>query len=331
VIVALALSFALATSIERVVLRVDAANANCSDTGGEPYCSLVDAMAEANRKAKPVRIEITRGHQVLARPTARNGDEGNSGLPTVSGDIEIEGNSTVIERLKHAPPFRLFHVAAGGTLTLRNVVLRSGESSAYSDGGAIWNAGTLRVFTCTFDANTAGDDGGAIRNDGVMEVVSSSFLHNRTTGDGGVGGAIYNVDIAGPATATITDCTFEGNDARDKAGAIWNAGTIEIAGSSFIDNSARRHGGALQNNGRMIVRRSRIAGNRTRGSGGGIFSLSRTTLEDVSIRGNAANVGRACDGIMSIDEKTEIDDRDGCAVTIEESPKARTAAGAATQ
>jgi hypothetical protein len=258
---------------------------------------------------------------------ARNGDEGDSGLPAVQGDLEIDANSRVIERLADAPPFRFIYVAAGGTLTIRNATLRNGRSDAYTDGAAIWNVGTLGVFNCTFDANAAGDDGGAIRNDGVMEVVGSRFISNRTIGDGGVGGAIYNVDIAGPALATITDCTFENNEARDKAGAIWNGGTIEIVGSTFIGNSADRHGGALQNNGAMIVRRSRISRNHAKVSGGGIFSLSRTVLEDVTIGENDAASAGDCDGIVSSVGSTQIGDTSHCAVTRKERPQASNSGG----
>ena len=56
----------------------------------------------------------------LDRAAAVNGLEGGSGLPSVTTDITIEGNGAIVERSPAAgtPPFRVFHVAPEGRLTL---------------------------------------------------------------------------------------------------------------------------------------------------------------------------------------------------------------------
>ncbi len=75
-----------------------------------------------------------------------NVTDGANGIPSITSDITIVGNGAIIERGSGAPAFRLFHVAANGSLTLEDLTVSGGNASGAApgdDGGAIYNRGTL--------------------------------------------------------------------------------------------------------------------------------------------------------------------------------------------
>ena len=119
-----------------------------------------------------------------------------------------------------------------------------GETGGNGEGGAIYNSGTLTVFACTFDGNTAAGGLGG----------------NSSAGPGGAaglsaGGAIFNT-----GTATVSNSTFSGNGAigarggnastgeaggkggDTQGGAIHNAGTLGLFSSTFFHNSSNAGG-----------------------------------------------------------------------------------------
>jgi hypothetical protein len=80
--------------------------------------------------------------------TVDNTTDGANGLPSITGDITIVGNGATIQRDPAAPAFRLFHIAATGSLTLDNLTVSGGLASGTApgdDGGAVYNRGTLAL------------------------------------------------------------------------------------------------------------------------------------------------------------------------------------------
>jgi hypothetical protein len=149
------------------------------------------------------------------------------------------GFGDIIDASRHG---RLFNVAAGASLTLKNVTLQNGW--APSDGGAIYNQGTLVLSQVLVQNNTSEfyGAGGGIWSNGSLSVQNSTFESNvAANGSGGpaYGGAIY---IAGGAVS-ITGSAFGdpngggGNVARGQTaygGAVYvAAGTVTLSGDSF--------------------------------------------------------------------------------------------------
>jgi hypothetical protein len=55
------------------------------------------------------------------------------GLPGITGKVRIYGDATTVER-DSAESFRIFHVRQGGSLSLKSLTVRGGETS--TEGGA---------------------------------------------------------------------------------------------------------------------------------------------------------------------------------------------------
>jgi hypothetical protein len=193
---------------------------------------------------------------VLTAPTTSPYALANSLLPAISGGVKkkiaadsltiLTGNGSsspgfgdIIDASQHG---RLFNVAAGATLTLKNLTLQNGR--VFGDGGAISNQGTLALSQVLVQNNTSefyGAGGGIWSNDSLT-VQNSTFDGNlAVNGSGGPadGGAIY---IAG-GTVSITGSAFGdpngggGNIARGQTafgGAVYvAAGTVTLSGDSF--------------------------------------------------------------------------------------------------
>jgi hypothetical protein len=177
-----------------------------------------------------------------ALPVIKKGDN----LTIVTGNGSTSpGFGDTIDASGH---FRLFDVASGASLTLKNVTLQNGYvfgSGAGADGGAIYNQGTLVLSQVLVQNNTAaglpgltidsktapapaGYDaaGGGIWSNGSLTLENatliqsnlvvggdsgySSRLHEYGSGGNAFGGGI---DIAG-GTANITGTTFSFNTAQ---------------------------------------------------------------------------------------------------------------------
>src|SRR5262249_31768540 len=151
------------------------------------------------------------------------------------------------------PAFRLFDVAAGGSLTLENLTLRNGLETGGTmvggEGGAIYNQGTVNLIGVTVASNAApGFEGGAIFNTGVLSISGGSLTGNSSEGYG-EGGAIFN-DAGG--SVTIDAATLTGNSAGSagSGGAIFNIGSLVVRDfSTFSGNSAGEEGGAIEDYG----------------------------------------------------------------------------------
>jgi len=208
---------------------------------------------------------------------------------------------------------------AGCTLTLNQDTLSGNTATAIADtvdvfGGGLLNEGSATVNSCTFSDNKVmggggssffgGSVGGGIDNFGgaTLAVTGSTFTGNQALGAGsgnfGIGGAIENNAgllaesnglVTGPSTpslATITNCTFTGNEASGSTGVLGNGGaldnegtgaTMTVTGSTFLDNESASGGnsgsvgGAIMNfaNSTLTVTNSSFSNNQVLGSGSG--------------------------------------------------------------
>ena len=104
-----------------------------------------------------------------------------------------------------------------------------------------------------------------------------------------VGGGIWN-----RATATLTNCTFSGNEATGDAGGIYNTGTMTISNSVISVNSAVFNGGGIRNGGTLTIIESTVGFNSSdqpgstlaNSNGGGIHNGGFLTIVRSSVSGN---------------------------------------------
>src|SRR5882724_763497 len=181
VVTALVFALALARPIQAVVLTCPSGDVAC----------LIQAINTANENGQENTIELEAG--IYSLTAINNMTDGPNGLPSITSTLTITGAelegvvraaenelpplpigiTTVIERnaLGSPPPFRLFHVAAGGVLTLEVLTLRGGDGSL---GGGLLNLGTLTIRDSTLVGNRA-QVAGALFNNGTFTMTNSTL------------------------------------------------------------------------------------------------------------------------------------------------------------
>src|SRR4029077_17367775 len=134
-----------------------------------------------------------------------NTTDGATGLPRIAANdnLTIVGNGDTIQRSGAAgtAKFRLFDVAAGGSLTLQNMTLTGGSafgSGGSADGGAIYSQGALTLSQVTVKNNIAQGStvlngagqnaaGGGIYSNGALTLENGTLLQSNEA-IGGIGG-----------------------------------------------------------------------------------------------------------------------------------------------
>ncbi len=175
-----------------------------------------------------------------------------------------------------------------------------------SEGGAIFNSGTLDIKTSTFRNNLVNGDngislsGGAIYNSGEINIDDVRFFDN-IVGNGGLaygnGGAIHNI-----GSLIINESTFDGNSVNSsgagEGGAIYNntGTTLSITNSTFQNNSTNGalfgEGGAIYNNSdaNLSITNSTFQNNSTNasqsGEGGAIYNTGHLVIINSTFQNN---------------------------------------------
>lgn len=309
VLAAAALSAGVASPpVAPPVLDVDPGDPVCATERAAPRCSLLAALQAANAAGNGV-VRLAPGSvHILDEGVAVNGQEGRSGLPSITGDVLIEGNGAVVERNTAAgtPAFRIFHVAPQGRLRLRDLTIRNGATEINTDGAGLWNTGTLELERVTVTGNHAGDDGGGIRNDGTLKLLDSVIVGNRANGDGGVGGGLYNLPVRGAGEAMVAGSVFRDNHAGDRGGALWNSGTVSLEDTILERNSAGGQGGGVCTTGPVSLLRCRIVSNQAGGRAGGISALGPVEAVESTISENAAPVEPDHEGQVTVRKEAAV-------------------------
>jgi hypothetical protein len=140
-----------------------------------------------------------------------------------------------------------------GTLTVQYAAI-SNNVASFKGGGAL-NLGTLSIINSTVSGNGASQNGGGVSNSGTIRIINSTMSGNTASiqcfySCGTLGGAIYNYPWG---TVTISNSTMSGNTAfvscfprsncfaSGSGGGIFNeGGTLTINNGTFSGNSARR-------------------------------------------------------------------------------------------
>jgi len=117
------------------------------------------------------------------------------------------------------------------------------SNSAYS-GGAIYSTGSSAplVSRCVFLQNSVSQSGGAIYSSGATSFISNSVFDRNT---GPSGGAITLVANPPVGEEMVRGCSFTGNTATLRGGALYASNTLASLDSNTFMNNAAPAGGAL--------------------------------------------------------------------------------------
>lgn len=245
---------------------------------------------------------------------ADNSTDGPNALPSVTSTITIEGNGYYVHRQPLVGYFRLFHVGASGSLTLKDLTIRHGITDS---GGGIFNRGRLVLRNTTVGQSRAQGGspafGGGIYNLGYTRIVDSTisdcWAKDRVAGPYYTHGHAYGGGIySGPGTVLkIENSTIQNNrahgglslsDERAYGGGVRATGYLAISYSTIADNEAhgsRTLGGGISAD-TAAIRNSTISGNialvyGTRGAIGGGIHANSLELINSTISGNYARTG----------------------------------------
>jgi predicted outer membrane repeat protein len=212
------------------------------------------------------------------------------GEQQIKANTVINGDSRVT--LSGANANRLFNVAIGKNLTLKNIGLANGRTTG--QGAAVYapNSSYITVNRCQFSNNVAAKGGqvggGAIYSgNGNVSVNNSTFTGNKAS----IGGAILllNSNLSLVASTFIdnkaVNATLGNGGAIYVDGAKGDNGVIDIRQSTFKSNTAPTYGGALfsnvYNNNKTNISNSvftgNYAGSGSNGQGGAIWSNGDAT------------------------------------------------------
>jgi hypothetical protein len=230
-----------------------------------------------------------------------------TGTYTLNQDIVLAGVRTrafPIPTLDGGQAGATVTVAAGVTATLSELTITGGTGKGGSlpglptDGGGIFNNGTLTLISCVVSGNRAtfNGNGGGIFNAGALVLQGGSTVSNNSAEN--EGGGIYNA----VSTATVTmqeSSTLSGNSAGDFGGGIANFGALIVDASTIAGNRAGFGGGGIRNYipGTATLRNSStVSDNRVMFEGAGILNHG-TLIVDSSVL--SRNIGSASGGAIS--------------------------------
>ena len=293
--------------------------------------TLISAINEANANGVADVINLAPGC-TYTLTAADNDTDCYNGLPSIISPITINGNGATIVRSSAATDFRIFHVAASGTLMLRNLILSGGVEDCsdfgFNVGGGIVNFGTLTLEGCTVSDNSAGI-GGGIANAGDATLINCTVSNNSAGIGGGIdnhilgtlqltnstvsdnnafdGGGIFN-----DGAAILVNSTVSGNSGSQWSGGLVNEGTATLVGCVF-ENNTSAFGGGFINAGELSLTRctvhdnSAVADGDFGGIGGGIYNYGSAEITSCTISGNSATYeagGIYNDGEVSLNNVT---------------------------
>jgi len=240
-------------------------NTTADEQNTNTQCSLREAIINANADNQSGSSDCAAGSGADVINIGVSGTVNLSGvLPDLSSNIEIKGPGAdqFTVRRNTGGNYRIFSVTGDTTvvtisgMTISNGNVDPGTAPGSTEGGGIFNGGTLTVTGSTISGNTAAasfsggqGEGGGIFNGGTLTVTDSTISGNTAAGTvgGGEGGGIDNHGTAfsGETTATITNSTISGNAATTGGGVYNVRGLTVIEFSTITDNIANSVGGGV--------------------------------------------------------------------------------------
>ncbi len=291
--------------------------------------SLRAAINEANARPGRDTIILPSGTFLLTL-TGRDDDTGLVGDLDINDDLEILGADDGLTVIDADGIDRVFHVAAGASLSVSNVTITGGNAGTAAYGGAVLNSGGL-VFNEVVVTGNVAARGGGVFNAGDLTVADSTIESNRAYVQGGgvfnfqssrLDGSIGDdtdtlrvVDAdAFPLSGTfvirvdsedmlVTDVSGDvftvSREANDTTAAehfdgatikLQSGGNVTISNSTISDNTSDAQGGGLYNQDSVEIFRSEVVGNTANSRGGAVYNASVTDSLDGAVTIGATTV-----------------------------------------
>jgi hypothetical protein len=228
-----------------------------------------------------------------------------SGELDITQSLDIQGPGAGVLTVSGGGSSRIFDIASGADVTLSGLTIANGLAV---QGGGIDNFGTLTVNHCTLLNNEAvggsgtsttpnAANGGGIANEaGASLSLTQSLLTNNlaaaSPGNDSFGGALLNL-----GSATVSSCTFTGNQATGGGSSSFFDGSIGGAIESFGFPPSQLYGATLQ------ISNSTFSGNTVNAASGATFATGGAidlefgvvaTISNSSFTGNVASGGVGC-------------------------------------
>jgi len=254
------------------VASASTAVTNCNDSGAGSLRAAVASGGTVTFALSPACPTITL----------------TSGPLTLATSVTVSGPGLNALTVSAGFASQVFVVNAGVIATISGLTIESG--SATTEGGGIYNGGTLTLTNSAVSGNLAGTNGGGIYNGGTLTLTNSTLFGNSAKDDGA---GIYN----GAGRLTITSSKVLGNSTDTSntgvladGGGIYNIGTLRFTSSVLASNIADE-GGGVDTSGALTLINSTVLTNRSVVEGGGIFNSGALTLENSTVSGNNADEG----------------------------------------
>ncbi|MBO6216849.1 MAG: hypothetical protein J6N73_04280 [Prevotella sp.] len=200
----------------------------------------------------------------------------DSRLDIASGKtISIDLNGYTLKRSLEAAADdgNVIYVAQGGTLTISDGTGSGKIMGGWAtEGGGIYNAGTLTIQGGSITQNKASSQGGGIWSKGTLTLSGGTVSHNEAPSTGGINNT---------GTMTMTGGTVDSNVSTTwGGGGIANHNTLTLSGGTISNNRAdKAEGGGLWNEGTIEMKGGKVTGNHAQTDGGGIWSRGRLRME----------------------------------------------------
>lgn len=285
------LALAAAAPAAHAAVFIPNRTTDSADGACDAHCSLREAILAANARAGEDVIVLHAGVYRLSLAGAGE-DLGATGDLDVRDDLVLLGDGAVSTVIDAGQIDRVFDVAAGATVEIRDVTLRNGRvQGAGNSGGGVRNRGALTLARSIVTANATDGFGGGISSSDSASVLTlaESTVSNNTAGGGGGGLAI-------DATATLTNVTISGNRSLDDFG----------GGLYFFSDT------------RSILNNATITGNSATQRGGGIFAESAAFIGNAPeiansiLAGNTAPTEPDCSGSVGSGGYNLVGNGTGC-------------------
>ena len=209
----------------------------------------------------------------------------------IDKNIIISGlgaNFLTVSRAQNAPPFRVFDLIPGHSVTIQGLTISNGIAPDFSCGGGILDQGSsLSLINCTVSGNSTGGTGAGICGDANATVtIDSSTIADNYAGD-------YGGGLANGGALTINNSTLSDNRGEFAAGAILNGfngdASLTVSNSTLSGNTTQLHGGGIFNGGQCAISNSTLSGNN--GMTGGAIVNRLGTLDIESTILNRGELG----------------------------------------
>jgi hypothetical protein len=204
-------------------------------------------------------------------------------------------HSIVISSAGSNTPVQLFKVNAGVQLSITGLTLANGSST---NGGAIYNSGTLTLTDCVFSNNIASGESGAVGRSGSFGSVLGTSGGSGRPGLAARGGAIFNL-----GESIIRQCTFTANQVvGGPGGAGGSGGLSNYQGGSGGDGAegGPGMGGAIYSEGFLQISDTLFELNTAHGGNGGIGGTNGVP-SGISANGDGGAASFAAGGAVYAD------------------------------